>query len=81
MTAFRDRLPAWVKTPSRIKLSVRTGDDNPMSALTDAQKAYIRRHHATGAFTQRELAAAYGVSPPVIHKAIRNPKPSETWSW
>lgn len=81
MTIYRDRLPAWAASDGRIKLDIRVGELHPSSSLSDEQKTYIRRHFATGVFTQRELARAYNVSPPTIHKAVRKPRPSGAWTW
>lgn len=50
---------------------VRRGPDHQNSKLTLAQVADIRRAHAAGEATQKELAARYGLSQPGISKIIR----------
>lgn len=46
------------------------GEDNPMSKLTRAQVASIRREYAAGGVTMNQTAAKYGVTVMTIQRAI-----------
>ena len=75
---MNDRVPEWMVGRSKIRILIRSGQDNPQSSFTDAQVVEIKAIYRTGRINQYELADAYRVSQNVISKTIRRVRVSKT---
>lgn len=67
---------AWENQQDRLRDGTDNGGErNGRSKVTDVERAEIQRLHATGRYTQRELAKRFGISPVRVHQIVNAP----TW--